>query len=69
MFTVVRSEIFISIPVYRKDFDVNLCVEDEEASINFLFDNEQEFSKSLTLQEVCDLIDALEEVKSRMRVG
>ena len=66
MFTVNRSEIFLSIPVYRKDFDVNLCVEDEEASINFLFDNEQEFSKSLTLQEVCDLIDALKEVKRRM---
>jgi len=66
MFTVNRSEIFLSIPVYRNDFDVNLCVEDEEASINFLFDNEQEFSKSLTLQEVCDLIDALTEVKNRM---
>ena len=67
MFTVVRPEVFISIPVYRKDFDINLCVEDEKASINFLFDNEQEFNKSLTLTEVCDLIDALEEVKSRLR--
>lgn len=67
MFTVVRPEVFISIPVYREDFDINLCVEDEKASINFLFDNEQEFNKSLTLTEVCDLIDALEEVKSRLR--
>lgn len=69
MFTVVRPEIFLSIPVYRKDFDINLCIEDEKTSINFLFDNEQEFSKSLTLQEVCDLIDALTEVKSRMKAG
>ena len=67
MFTVNRNEIFLSIPVYREDFDINLCFEDGKTSINFLFDNEQEFNKSLTLTEVCDLIDALEEVKSRMR--
>lgn len=67
MFTVNRSEIFLSIPVYRKDFDISVCVEEGINTTTFLFDNEQEFSKSLTLQEVCDLIDALEEVKSRMR--
>lgn len=66
MFTVNRQEIFLSIPVYRKDFDINLCIEDDVVSINFLFDNEHEFSKSLTLQEVSDMIDALTEVKKRM---
>lgn len=66
MFTVNRSEIFLSIPVYRKDFDISVCVEEEVNTTTFLFDNEIEFSKSLTLQEVCDLIDALEEVRRRM---
>lgn len=66
MFTVNRSEIFLSIPVYRKDFDISVCVEEGVNTTTFLFDNEIEFSKSLTLQEVCDLIDALTEVKKRM---
>lgn len=67
MFTVARSEIFLSIPVDSEGITIDVSFEYDSAQISIFDENGTEIDKSLTLQEVCDLIDALTEVKSRMR--
>lgn len=66
MFTVNRQDIFLSIPVDSDGVTIDVSFEYDSAQISIFNKCGVEIDKSLTLQEVCDLIDALTEVKKRM---
>lgn len=68
MFTVNRPDIFLSIPVDTEQVSIDICFENDTPTMQ-IYSDLGCIDKSLTLQEICDLIDALTEVKSRMKVG
>lgn len=67
MFTVNRPDTFLSIPVDSEGVTIDVSFEYDGAQIAIFNTSGVEIDKSLTLKEICDLIDALTEVKSRMR--
>lgn len=66
MFIVNRPDTFLSIPVDTEQVNIDICFENDTPTMQ-IYSDLGCIDKSLTLQEICDLIDALEEVKSRMR--
>ena len=66
MFTVNRHDTFLSIPIDTEQLSLDICFENDTPTMQ-IYSDLGCIDMSLTLQEVCDLIDALEEVKSRMR--
>lgn len=66
MFIVNRHDTFLSIPIDTEQVSIDICFENDAPTMQIYYDLGC-IDKSLTLTEVCDLIDALEEVKSRLR--
>ena len=66
MFTVSRQDIFLSIPVDTKQVSIDICFEHDNPTIQ-IYSDYGCIDKSLTLQEINDMIDALVEVKRRMQ--